>query len=273
MATVQDRTPAASAELSGRELRRVVALVLAAEGDRRVIAPLSVMIPGMTDADGRQIRDATIRARVQGGDGIAALCADGRGEVLVVSESMLAGPELRVAPGEDELFVRALAGSRVPLDAVRRAADGDVVGPMRGEPVFGLVVTRRPFGAEAFSDADIVGVNGGILGVALCALAPAGGEEVTILRDGAVVQNARVPAGEAVWGAALAGCAEAVRSCAPLAERLMGAGSYFSHPLGEPVLALTMGDAVALRPGSAVGLDVSGGRVATVVCTTAQNLT
>lgn len=265
---VQDRNSVETAELSGREVRRVVALLRGAELDRRVIAPLSVMIPGMTDADGRRIRDAAVRAREADGDGIAALCAGEGDEMLVVSESMLAGSELVVPAGGDDLFVRVVAGSRVPADAVRRTVDGGTAGPMRGELVLGLLIVRHPFGGESAVDrADAIGANGGVLGLSLATSTSDIGESLSILRDDDLVGTGCVPSGEAAWNAALAGYAKAVHSCPPLADRLMGAGSYVSHPLGEPVLALTVGEAVALPPGSTVGVEVSGRRAVTVSCT------
>lgn len=148
------------ADLSVREVRRLADLVVASESTGRPIVPLTVMVPGLSLAEARLIRDFMRDRQLRNGERTMALIARGHCDSALITDRMIAPSPLSVNAGALDLYVQGVMGCRFSPDGGRAS------GPEGNQPVgcdglvLGLEVIRDPFGTADVEEEDLVAVNG-----------------------------------------------------------------------------------------------------------------
>lgn len=260
--------PQTSAELTGREIRRLADLVLSSDVQRSMITPLSRMIPGLSREDARLVRDEVIRRRIAKGDRSAILIGRDVLDPVILSERIVSATPARISTGSVPLWVRGVVGLRVGSDSIRSALRGQGLHTGTAELQLGLEVARLPFGHASVADSDVIAVNGGVsrLVSSISHTHVSAASEFRMLRDGTEMAAGTVPAADVVRQKGEDVTVRAIRCCIPLAELFEAAAP--KRPGPETFVAIGLGEPIALTSNSTVELEVAGARVAAIIADT-----
>ncbi|MFK3677660.1 hypothetical protein ACI2IP_08010 [Microbacterium sp. NPDC090218] len=261
MTTTQHQTRTRhGAGLSGREVRRLVDIVLAADAEQRQIIALSQLIPELAREDARVVRDELIRRREASGDASAAIFVLDGGEPILAGVGAIADGEVSVPAGARGLTVRAVGGVRLSDGALRTLLhESQRPTPEAASVRIGLAVHRIPFAQDGGGADDLVAVNGGLVGLALAAP----GADYVIRADGTVIASGAVPTEADLWKHACDAVLEALERSALLRALC---SMHRQHEGGFPDLVLTTALSVAIdvAAGGAIELETTTGRCAAV---------
>lgn len=254
------------AGLSGREVRRLVDLVLAAESEGRQVTALSRVVPGLAREDARVVRDELLRRRAAAGEPAVAIVSIDGAEPAFASTAVVADGAARITAAP-EPFVQAVAGVHLSGAALRELLHGSNAPRFEpGAARVGLAAFRSPFRHDESGLEDLVAANGGLCGLAVSPRPDAEAADFGVRRGAELVASGRAPHAIDAWPAALETILAALERCAPLRELEAGLrddeapfpGLVFATPLGEPV---------AIGAGESVDLELAGRRCATVTAT------
>lgn len=261
MTTTQHQTRTRrGAGLSGREVRRLVDIVLAADAEQRQITALSQLIPELAREDARVVRDELIRRREATGDASAAIVVLDGGEPILAGVGAIADGEVSVAAGARGLMVRAVGGVRLSDDALRSLLhDSRRPTPESASVRVGLAVHRIPFAQGGGGPEDLIAVNGGLCGLALASP----GADYVIRADGVVIGSGAVPTQDDLWRHACDALIDALDRSALLRALC---SMHRQHEGGFPDLVLTtaLSAAIEVAAGGTIELETTTGRCAAV---------
>ncbi|GAA2454472.1 hypothetical protein [Agromyces soli] len=267
----RDEPTRRGAGLSGREVRRLVDLVVTAEREGRQVTALSQMVPGLGPDDARVIRDELLRRRTAAGERAVAIVSVADGEPAFASTTAVVDGTTRVSAAP-ELLVQPVAGVHLDGAALRELLHGS------GAPAFapgsarvGLATFRSPFRREESALEDLLAANGGLCGVAVAARPGVDAADFALRSGGRLLVSGRAPHASDSWAAALETVVAALERCAPLRE--LGAGLRDAEaPFPGLVFATALGEAIALDAGDAVDLELAGRHCATVSATSDRHI-
>jgi hypothetical protein len=254
------------AGLSGREVRRLVDLVLAAESDGRQVTALSRVVPGLNRDDARVVRDELLRRRAAANQPVAAIVSINDAEPTFASAAIVGDGRVRVAAAP-ELFVQAVAGVTLTQAGLRALMNGaGAQGFEAASARTGLVAFANPFRPDDRGPEDLVAANGGLCALAVSPRPEIGATNFTVHRGDELLGTGRATHASESWSAALEAVVTALESCAPHRERRAGFREG-AGPFPGLVFATALGPPVTLNEGETVALMLDGRLCATVTAT------